>query len=98
MLDLNRDWAYLHGRQGIRCNTVHPGKIFTPIGDQGGPEMLERRRLMGLLGTEGVAWDVAWPAVFLASDESRWITGVEIPVDAGTTSAAPMSVMALNGW
>jgi hypothetical protein len=50
-----------------------------------------------LLPTEGVAWDVAWPAVFLASDESRWITGVELPVDAGTTTTTALGIQLLNG-
>jgi NAD(P)-dependent dehydrogenase (short-subunit alcohol dehydrogenase family) len=49
-----------------------------------------------VLGTEGVAWDVAWPAVFLASDESRWITGVELPVDAGTSSTGSLAMSRLN--
>ena len=35
------------------------------------------------LGTEGTGWDVGWAAVFLASDEARWVTGVTLPVDAG---------------
>ena len=47
------------------------------------PETRERRRLAGLLQDEGTAWDVAWAAVFLASDEARWITGQVLAVDAG---------------
>jgi NAD(P)-dependent dehydrogenase (short-subunit alcohol dehydrogenase family) len=96
MLGLTRDWAYGHGRDGIRVNCILPGHVYTPMGDQGGPELRERRRRAGLLPTEGVAWDVAWPAVFLASDESRWITGVELPVDAGTTSSASLALQMLN--
>ena len=41
------------------------------------------------LGTEGTGWDVAWAAVFLASDEARWITGVALPVDAGFLVMSP---------
>jgi NAD(P)-dependent dehydrogenase (short-subunit alcohol dehydrogenase family) len=96
MLGLTRDWAYSHGRDGVRVNCILPGHVYTPMGDQGGPEVRERRRRAGLLPTEGVAWDVAWPAVFLASEESRWITGVEIPVDAGTTSSGPYALEILN--
>jgi NAD(P)-dependent dehydrogenase (short-subunit alcohol dehydrogenase family) len=66
------------------------------MGDQGGPEVRDRRRRAGLLPAEGLAWDVAWPAVFLASKESRWMTGVELPVDAGTTSSAAFAVQMLN--
>ena len=96
LLGLTRDWAYLHGREGIRVNCLLPGHVLTPMGDQGGPSYRDRRRRAGLLATEGDAWDVAWPAVFLASDESRWITGVEIPVDAGTTSSGPYALDLLN--
>ena len=42
------------------------------------------RAQMTPLGTPGTAWDIAWAALFLASDEARWITGVALPVDAGT--------------
>jgi NAD(P)-dependent dehydrogenase (short-subunit alcohol dehydrogenase family) len=40
-----------------------------------------------LLGKEGNAWDVAAAVRFLASEEARWMTGVVLPVDAGSTSA-----------
>lgn len=96
MLGLTRDWAYVHGRDGVRVNCILPGHVYTPMGSQGGPEVRDDRRRAGLLGTEGVAWDIAWPAVFLASEESRWITGVELPVDAGTTSSGPYALQILN--
>lgn len=96
LLGLTKDWAYLLGRDGIRVNCILPGHVFTPMGDQGGEEVRERRRRAGLLPTEGVAWDVAWPAVFLASDEGRWITGIELPVDAGTTAATAWAIATLN--
>jgi NAD(P)-dependent dehydrogenase (short-subunit alcohol dehydrogenase family) len=95
MIGLTRDWAYEHGRDNIRVNCILPGHVYTPMGNQT-PELRERRRRVGLLPTEGLAWDVAWPAVFLASEESRWITGVELPVDAGTTSSAPFALELLN--
>jgi len=90
---LTRDWAFLHGREGIRVNCILPGHVYTPMGDQGGEKLRKRRLRSALLPVEGVAWDIAWPAVFLASDESRWMTALEIPVDGGTTSITP-----LGGW
>jgi NAD(P)-dependent dehydrogenase (short-subunit alcohol dehydrogenase family) len=68
------------------------------MGMTAGEELRERRRRAGLLGTEATAWDVAWPAVFLASDEARWITAATLPVDAGTTSATAFGVSLLNEW
>jgi NAD(P)-dependent dehydrogenase (short-subunit alcohol dehydrogenase family) len=56
------------------------------------PEARARRAAVSPLGTEGTAWDIAWTAVFLASDEARWITGTCIPVDGGMTQANPMTV------
>lgn len=47
----------------------------------------EARKQRSLLGTEGTAWDTACAVVFLSSDHARWITGVILPVDAGTTAA-----------
>jgi NAD(P)-dependent dehydrogenase (short-subunit alcohol dehydrogenase family) len=96
LLGLTRDWAYVLGRDNIRVNCILPGHVYTPMGDQGGPDMREQRRRAGLLPAEGLAWDIAWPAVFLASDESRWITGVELPVDAGTTSSSALAIQILN--
>ena len=49
--------------------------------------------LLRPLGTEGDAWDVAWAAVFFASDESKWISGVVLPIDAGLQAATPLSVL-----
>jgi NAD(P)-dependent dehydrogenase (short-subunit alcohol dehydrogenase family) len=51
------------------------------------------RRDLAPLGTEGNANDIAMAAVFLASEESRWITGVLLPVDAGLMAAGPQSLI-----
>jgi NAD(P)-dependent dehydrogenase (short-subunit alcohol dehydrogenase family) len=98
LLGLTKDWAFLHGRDHIRVNCLLVGHAYTPMGLTGGEELREQRRRAGLLGTEATAWDVAWPAVFLASDESRWITGATLPVDAGTTSATAFGLSLLNQW
>jgi NAD(P)-dependent dehydrogenase (short-subunit alcohol dehydrogenase family) len=87
MIALTRDVAYSHGRDGIRANSVAPGFIHTPMGYKGDPNVRELHRFAGLLGTEGTAWDVAQAVVFLACDESRWITGITVPVDGGTSAA-----------
>ena len=48
-----------------------------------GEEVREKRRLAVPLQTTGTGWDVGWAAVYLASEESRWVTGIELPIDAG---------------
>jgi NAD(P)-dependent dehydrogenase (short-subunit alcohol dehydrogenase family) len=96
IIGLTREWAYDHGREGIRVNCVLPGHVYTPMGLSGGEELRRRRLRAGLLPTEGTAWDVAWPVVFLASEEARWMTGLAIPVDAGTTSTSPLGIDLLN--
>ena len=50
-----------------------------------GEKARERRRLAVPLRSEGTGWDVANAAVYLASDESRWVTGQVLVVDAGLT-------------
>jgi len=73
------------GPQGVRINAIAPGMVWTPMVGDHDEAMRERRRAASLLGTEGTGWDVGWAAVFLASDESRWITGQTLVVDAGLT-------------
>jgi len=48
-------------------------------------ELRERRKRASPLGIEGTGWDIGYAALFLASDEARYITGVIIPVDGGVT-------------
>ena len=89
ILSLTRVMAGQHAAQGIRVNSVVPGQVWTPLVQAGAPEgpareaLRERRRNTSLLKTEGTAWDVAYAALFLASDEARWITGQALIVDGG---------------
>lgn len=88
--------AMVYGRQGIRANTVAPGHIITPfIEELVSQEARAARRKVGPLGVEGDAWDVAAAALFLASDEARFITGVLLPVDGGVSQAGPLAAHAL---
>ena len=96
LLGVSRGLAEALAGSAITVNCILPGHVYTPMGDQGGEDVREQRRRAGLLSLEGLAWDIAWPAVFLASEESRWITGVELPVDAGTTSSAAWAIQMLN--
>jgi NAD(P)-dependent dehydrogenase (short-subunit alcohol dehydrogenase family) len=81
---LARDIAVGYGAWGIRANTIAPGQMYTSfVAPTMSEETRERRMNTNPLGREGTGWDIGWAAVFFASDESRWITGVDIPVDGG---------------
>jgi NAD(P)-dependent dehydrogenase (short-subunit alcohol dehydrogenase family) len=98
IVSLTRAMAAHHGRDGIRVNCIAPGTVYTPMVASRGmtAEMRRARRDSTLLGTEGTGWDIGYGALFLASDESRWITGITLPIDGGatagyTTLPVPMS-------
>src|SRR5947208_13651984 len=81
------------GRDGIRVNCIAAGTVYTPMVASRGmtPEMRKVRSESTLLGTEGTGWDIGYGALFLASDESRWITGITLPIDGGVTAGS-------KGW
>ena len=87
---LTRSTAAWHGRQGIRANCIAPGHLHSSFSNHFDPDLRERRKQVVPLGTEGTPWDVAMAAVFLASDESRWISGIIMPIDGGLFAAQPM--------
>ena len=78
--------ALSHAKDNVRVNCIMPGTVFTPmIAEEITDEIRERRKLDTPLQTEGTAWDVAWAAVYLASDESSWVTGTSLFIDGGYT-------------
>ena len=82
-----------HGRDNVRVNAIAPGYLYTPmVAGTMTDELRDLRRRSAPLGTEGTAWDVAWAAVYLASDEARWVTGVTLPVDAGLLATSPLAM------
>ena len=90
VIGLTRSMAADHGRNNIRVNSIAPGPVYTPmVAGQMDDATRQLRRDSVPLGTEGTAWDVAWAAVYLASDEARWVSGIVIPVDAGLNVIAP---------
>ena len=78
-----------HAAEGIRANCLIVGTVYTPLVRGLGEEGRERRRKAVPLQTEGTGWDVAYAAVYLASDESRWVTGVMLPIDGGFQTIRP---------
>ncbi|KAF8182588.1 short-chain dehydrogenase/reductase SDR [Pholiota molesta] len=89
IINMTRAMAVHHAPSGIRVNCVCPGMLYTPMIYVGGiSESIRAARVdRSLLKTEGNGWDCGCAVRFLASDQARWMTGVILPVDAGTTAA-----------
>ncbi len=87
VIALTRAMAIDHAPQGIRVNCIAPGPVYTPMVYAGGmsEELRERRRSASPLGVEGTGWDVGYAALYLVSDEARYVTGIVLPVDGGVT-------------
>ena len=85
VITLTKCIAAYYGRQGIRANVIAPGMIDTPMSKrmQGIPEIMDYLEDRQPLGTLGAPSDPAQAALFLACDESRFITGTVLPVDGG---------------
>ncbi|MBN35458.1 MAG: 3-beta hydroxysteroid dehydrogenase [Rhodospirillaceae bacterium] len=77
-------------RNNIRCNAICPGYMLTPMvhrfTSEIGPEETQRITSMHPLGRMGDSDDIAHMAVYLASDESKFVTGAEMVVDGGYTA------------
>jgi NAD(P)-dependent dehydrogenase (short-subunit alcohol dehydrogenase family) len=87
--------ALQYAKDGIRANAVMPGLMNTPLIHQqisgqykDADEMVRARDAACPMGRMGTAWDVAKAALFLASDDAAYITGVSLPVDGGLTCRA----------
>ncbi len=80
VVGLTRALAVEYASRGIRVNAICPGYIDTPVNS---PDVLERAAGLVPLGRVGSADEVAWSAVFLASDEASFVTGASLVVDGG---------------
>lgn len=88
---LTQNLAVTNARYGLRANAIMPGFIDTPMAvdararelDTDRDQVAAVRASMVPLGRQGTSWDVANAALFLASDEAAFITGVVLAVDGG---------------
>ena len=96
MIHLTRTTAVQYAPQHIRVNTVLPGLMKTPMvektaglaaqyGQGDVEEMWKARDAQCPMGHMGDAWDVAYACLYLASDEAKYVTGIELVVDGGIT-------------
>ncbi len=92
---LTHQIALQNAKYNIRANAIMPGLMNTPMAIEGisksrgipKEEVIRQRdRSVPLGGKMGTAWDVAYAALFLASDEAKFITGVMLPVDGGQSA------------
>lgn len=84
--------ALLYAPDNIRVNSIHPGFIRTPLVENGlaqqpdAAEMLKQLIARHPIGRIGEPDDIAWGAVYLASDQARFVTGSELVIDGGYTA------------
>ena len=101
LIQLSRSVGSQWARHGVRSNCILPGLMVTPLvmdrinktydTPKTRQAALDERHRMIPIGYMGDAWDTAWAAVFLASDESKYITATEIIVDGGITAGRPLN-------
>jgi NAD(P)-dependent dehydrogenase (short-subunit alcohol dehydrogenase family) len=84
---LTRSIAVDYAKEGIRCNVVNPGLIDTPMAAplMANPEMLQPILSHYAIQRAGTPEEVAHLVLYLASDESAWVTGGTFPIDGGMT-------------
>jgi NAD(P)-dependent dehydrogenase (short-subunit alcohol dehydrogenase family) len=100
MINLTQNMAIKYGRYGVRANVVAPGTIRTPIWNARlaeRPSVFDDLSKWYPLGRVGEPEDVANAALFLASDEAAWVTGVTLPVDGGLLAGSYRMNMDLSG-
>ena len=91
----SRSTAMAYVKKGIRCNTVVVGTMHTPLVEErlvkqlgvgDAATLIAQRHAAVPIGYMGTGWDTANAVVFLASEEARYITGIELAVDGGISA------------
>ena len=79
--------AVEYAKDKIRCNSIHPGTVATPMIETAASQSTRAQRISQIpLGRIGTSDDVAYGALYLASDEASWVTGIELIIDGGVTA------------
>ncbi|MDF1790879.1 MAG: SDR family NAD(P)-dependent oxidoreductase [Thalassobaculaceae bacterium] len=99
VVQLSRAIGVSYAKEKIRCNTVVPGLMHTPLvearlahqrGNNDAEALIAKRNAQVPMGYMGDAWDIAYAALYLASDEAKYVTATEIVVDGGLVMSAPI--------
>lgn len=97
LLGLSRNVALTYAGDKIRCNSILPGIIDTPLlrklladifAEDEIPAKIAYRNSQIPLHEMGDAWDIAYAATYLASDEAKYVTGTELVIDGGLSASA----------
>ncbi|MHA6623040.1 SDR family NAD(P)-dependent oxidoreductase [Pseudonocardia sp. DLS-67] len=83
ILNVSKNVAATHGTDGVRCNSLHPGYILSPMNEHQAPEINAALIAGTVLKRPGVPIETAYAALFLASDEASYVTGTSLVVDGG---------------
>lgn len=90
VIALTKAMAVDHAAEKVRVNCILPGPIFSSMTSVNmSDEVRELRRRSSPMGIEGSPMDIANAALYLASDESRWVTGISLVVDGGVSLMSP---------
>lgn len=84
---MSKSAALEYVNQGVRVNSIHPGQIETPILGNLTPEQDAAIKAAIPMGRRGRPEDVAFGSLYLCSDEAAYVTGIELPIDAGWSAA-----------
>jgi NAD(P)-dependent dehydrogenase (short-subunit alcohol dehydrogenase family) len=97
VIAFSKSVAMAYAKKGIRCNTVVPGLMHTPLvehrlvrqlGANDAEALIAKRNAAVPLGHMGTGWDIAHAVLYLVSDEAKFVTATEIVVDGGSTAAS----------
>jgi len=83
ILNISKNVAITHGEDGVRCNSLHPGYILSPMNENQAPEINAALIAGTAMKRPGVPIETAYAALFLASDEASYVTGTSLVVDGG---------------
>ncbi|WP_396658320.1 SDR family NAD(P)-dependent oxidoreductase [Microbacterium sp.] len=83
ILNVSKNIATTHGKDGVRCNSLHPGYILSPMNENQAEDINAALIAGTVLGRPGVPRETAYAVLFLASDEASYVTGTSLVVDGG---------------